>query len=107
MVRAGRPLVLRSTHVRGNRYFRQQMNDIIETSSTLSHPNLFLTMTCNLAGPEISREMLQNLKVEDCPDLCVHVFHMKIQQEMRFIMIKVIFGNFIACVRVIEFLERG
>ncbi len=50
-VRTGRLVVLPSTYIGGERYMRQKMHDIIATSNKMGHPDIFLTMTCNLNWP--------------------------------------------------------
>lgn len=50
-MRAGRLIVLPSTHIGGDRYMRHQMQDIISMSNKLGHPHIFLTVTCNPNWP--------------------------------------------------------
>jgi len=74
MVRSGRLFVLPSTHVGGDRYMRQNLQDIIAMSNTFGHPDIFLTMTCNPKWPEITRALLPGQTAVDRPDLSTRVF---------------------------------
>ncbi len=59
------------------RYLRQKMHDIIAISNSISHPDVFLTMTCNLRWFEIQQSLIPSQKADNRPDLCNRVFRMK------------------------------
>ena len=106
-VRAGSLLILPSTFVGGDRYMRQKMHDIIATSNSLGHPDMFITMTCNPHWPEIQRGLLPGQKPEDRPDLCNRVFRMKREALVDYIKSDGRFGRVVADVVVNEFQKRG
>lgn len=62
---------------------RQQKNHIIATSNEVGHPDFFVTTTFNPSWLKIIRELLQNEKVEDRPDIRLRIFHIKLQEMMR------------------------
>lgn len=83
------------------------MNVVTGICSELELSYLFVTMTCNSACLEVSGELLQNQKARNSPDLCSHVFHIKLREAMRCTQNEEIFGNIIAYARFIEFQKRG
>lgn len=58
--RAGNLIVLRSTFRSGDRFMGQQLQDMIAISSSLGHPDVFLTVTSNPKLPEITDSLLPN-----------------------------------------------
>ena len=73
----GRLVVLPSTYIGSDRYMRQKMHDIIAILNTLSHLDVFMTMTCNSYLPEIQNALLPSQRADDRLDLCDRVFRMK------------------------------
>ncbi|XP_015262359.1 PREDICTED: uncharacterized protein LOC107106689 [Gekko japonicus] len=69
-------------------------------------PDLFITMTCNPKGPEIT-ENPRGQPPPHRPDLVARIFHLKLRAMMKDITRKHIFGVIVAHVHVIEFHKRG
>ena len=106
-VRAGRLFIFPSTYIGGDRYMRQQIHDIISISNQIGHLDIFLTMTYNPSWPEITRTLLPNQTSQDRPDLCAHVFRLKMKDLMSLVIYEKVFGTIVAHVGVIEFQKRG
>ena len=102
-----RLVVLPATYLGGDRYMRMKMHDIIAISNTIGHPDVFLTMTCNPAWPEITDALFPGQKANDRPDLCNRVFKMKQRILLQYLKTEEPFGNMRAHVSVIEFQKRG
>jgi hypothetical protein len=66
-------------------------------------PDLFITFTCNPKWPEITRELLPYQIAADRPDLTTRIFHMKLQEMMKDLCERNLFGKVIAYIYVIEF----
>src|SRR2546429_2100799 len=70
-------------------------------------PDLFVTVTCNPAWPEIVDELLPNQDPNDRPDLVARVFKLKLNAITEDLFKKGVLGKVIAHVHVIEFQKRG
>lgn len=79
----GKRLMLPSSFVGSKRYMDQLYFDGMDISSKLGFPYLFITFTCNLTYPEITR-LLSNklLKPHDRPDIISKVFKIKFNKLM-------------------------
>ena len=86
---------------------RQKMHDIIATSNSLGHPDIFITMTCNPHWPEIQRGLLPGQRAQDRPDLCNRVFRIKRQALVQYLKNSGSFGQVVANVVVNEFQKRS
>ena len=75
----GRLVVLASTHTGIDRYEWQGMQDIIAISNSLGHPDIFITMNCNPNWPETKNALLLDKSVDDRPELCDRVLHIKLK----------------------------
>lgn len=63
----------------GPRYKTQHYLDAMATCKYYGFPDLFITITCNPAWPEVTRYLEKyNLKPEDRPDICCRVFKLKL-----------------------------
>lgn len=69
--------------------------------------DLFITMTCNPAWPEIQRELDIGQTAADRPDLVARVFAMKRKALEDYIYAKGAFGEAVAYIYTIEFQKRG
>ncbi|XP_057246767.1 uncharacterized protein LOC125491881 [Beta vulgaris subsp. vulgaris] len=77
-----------------------------EGSSTGSH--LFITFTCNPKWPEITRFVKKRgLRPEDSPDIICRVFKMKLDQLVKDLKDRKIFGRVRAVVYTVEFQKCG
>lgn len=70
-------------------------------------PDLFITMTANPDWPEIESNLFVNQKAVDRPDLVVRVFKLKLDQFIKEVKQKDIFGKLKAMTYSIEFQKRG
>jgi hypothetical protein len=69
-------------------------------------PDLFLTFTCNPNWPEIQRELKNNQKAADRPDITTRIFRMKLKYLLDLLLKKQVFGKVISNIYVIEFQKR-
>ena len=102
----GRLVVLPSNHIGSNIYMRQKMNDILAISNAVSHPDVFITMTCNPYWSEVQSELIRGQKAVDRPDLCNRVFRMKLKLLLKHRKENEPFGKVISFVSAIEFQKR-
>ena len=70
-------------------------------------PDLFVTMTCNPAWPEVVQALLPGQRPEDRPDLIARVFQLKLKNLLTDIGSGGIFGRTVARLMVVEFQKRG
>ena len=70
-------------------------------------PDLFITITCNPAWPEITRSLEPGQSVSNRPDLVARVFQMRLEAFMNDIDKKNHFGEVIAFTYTVEFQKRG
>lgn len=86
---------------------RQNIYDMIAASNKFGHPDLFITMTCNLNWEEIQTALLDGHKAEDRPDISCLLFPVKRRVVMKYIISDNPFSVTIARIRVVEFQKRG
>ncbi|XP_074323176.1 uncharacterized protein LOC141660112 [Apium graveolens] len=105
----GKNVILPATHTGSQRYIKQYFKDSLAICRTISHPSLFLTMTCNTQWPEIKIMMnfFPGVDVVDKPDVTARVFKLKLDQLLDLIKNKNYFGKCIGVMHVIEFQKRG
>ena len=70
-------------------------------------PDLFVTFTCNPKWLEIVEELLPGQQAEDRPDIAARVFKMKLDELIKDIDQRKIFGKVAAQIHVVEFQKRG
>lgn len=70
-------------------------------------PDLFVTITCNPAWPEVTQALLPGQRPEDRPDILARVFQMKLKKLIADIGTDGIFGETVARLMVVEFQKRG
>ena len=70
-------------------------------------PDLFVTFTCNPKWLEIVEELLPGQQAEDRPDIAARVFKMKLDELIKDIDQRKIFGKVTARIHVVEFQKRG
>ncbi|XP_071695029.1 uncharacterized protein [Rutidosis leptorrhynchoides] len=94
----GNMIKLPSSFTGSARYMIENYRDAIALCCVFGYPDLFLTFTCNPKWPEITRELDgTGFKPEDKPGLCARMFKMKLDQLMKDIRKKKIFGTLKAC----------
>ncbi|XP_059308268.1 uncharacterized protein LOC132059626 isoform X1 [Lycium ferocissimum] len=81
--------------------------DAIALVQHFGKPDLFLTMTCNPAWPEIKEHLLSTDEAQNRPDLISRVFRAKIAELKTDISKRNIFGKVAAYMYTIEFQKRG
>ncbi|KAL8140335.1 hypothetical protein V2J09_006356 [Rumex salicifolius] len=89
--------------------FHRQAKDAMTLCWAYDNPSLFITFTADPRWPEM-KEMLSHYTghtSNDHPDLMTRLFKLKLDQLMRVIKIKKIFGPLKAAVYTIESQERG
>uniref|UniRef100_A0A0R0JAQ0 ATP-dependent DNA helicase n=1 Tax=Glycine max TaxID=3847 RepID=A0A0R0JAQ0_SOYBN len=104
----GKRIVLPSSFVGSQRYMEQLYFDGMEICAHVGFPDLFLTLTCNPAWPEIQQQVAKsNLTAHDFPDVASRVFKMKLNQLMHDLKSGHVFGPILAFVYTIEWQKRG
>ncbi|KAH1099393.1 hypothetical protein GYH30_034850 [Glycine max] len=104
----GKRIILPSSFVGSQRYMEQLYFDGMTICAHVGFPDLFLTLTCNLAWPEIQRQVAKsNLIAHDCPNVVSRVFKMKLNQLMHDLKSGHVFGPILAFVYTIEWQKRG
>ncbi|GJS87280.1 hypothetical protein Tco_0769916 [Tanacetum coccineum] len=104
----GTKVVLPLSFTGGPRYMLQNYLDAMALCKWYGYPDLFITFTCNPKWPEITRFLRKRgLKSEDRPDVITRVFKMKLDQLIKDIKEKRIFGRVRAEIYTIEFQKRG
>ena len=74
----------------------QQYQDAMAVCRWAGAPDLFITMTCNSKWPEIERHInatTPGMKPSDRPDIVSHVFKIKLDELIRDIRKRNIFGR--------------
>ncbi|GKA34770.1 ATP-dependent DNA helicase PIF1-like protein [Tanacetum coccineum] len=80
----GKKVVLNSSFTGSPRYMMENYLDVMAFCKFYGYPNLFISFTCNLNWPEISRFMeKRGLKSEDRPDVISEVFKIKLDCLMK------------------------
>ena len=70
-------------------------------------PDIFLTMTCNPAWPEIKKHLSNGEEAHNRPDVTLRVFRAKLEMLRNDIIKKGLFGKVATYTYVIEFQKRG
>ena len=83
----------------------QLYQDSLALIRKFGKPDLFITMTCNPAWPEICKLKVQ--LGEDRPDLCARVFNLILKALIEDLTKTCIFGSDDSYLFVVEFLNRG
>ena len=79
------------------------LQDAMARVAGLGKPDVFLTLTCNAAWPEIVSSLLPGQTAVDRPDIVARVFMQKLKLTMHLILEKAVLGKVIAHVGTIEF----
>ncbi|XP_022019810.1 uncharacterized protein LOC110919870 [Helianthus annuus] len=106
----GRRVILPATFTGGPRYMIQQYQDAMAVCRWAGAPDLFITMTCNPKWPEITRHInatTPGMTPSDRPDIVSRVFKIKLDELIRDIKKRNIFGRAKAVIYQIEFQKRG
>ncbi|OAD76914.1 hypothetical protein PHYBLDRAFT_18833, partial [Phycomyces blakesleeanus NRRL 1555(-)] len=107
MTNLGWQVIIPSSFLGSPRCMRELYQDAMGIVHYFGKPDLFVTFTCNPTWPEITNSLLGGQSASNRPDLCFHVFHMKLEQLMHDLTKKHILAKVVAHVHVIEFQKRG
>jgi hypothetical protein len=91
-VQPGQPIVLPSSFIGGPRYMTQRYQDAMTISRNTSAPDLFGTMTVNTKWKEIVEALEPGQTPADRPDIVCRVFKLKLDELLRDLLEKDIFG---------------
>ncbi|KAL3648101.1 hypothetical protein CASFOL_009069 [Castilleja foliolosa] len=105
----GKRIFLPSSFTGGPRYMYKHYQDALAICRVHGNPQYFVTFTCNVKWPEISRHLLKigGAHSQNRPDIIARVFRIKVQQFLRFIRANRTFGQVAADLYTIEFQKRG
>ncbi|XP_076933391.1 uncharacterized protein LOC143599263 [Bidens hawaiensis] len=105
----GKRTVLPSSFVGGPRYMYKHYQDALANCRVHGKPQYFITFTCNVKWPEITRysSRFPSLKSSDRPDIIARVFQIKLRLFLKFIKANKIFGEIVADLYTVEFQKRG
>lgn len=94
----GKRVVLPSSFTGGPRYMYKHYQDALAICRVYGNPQYFVTFTCNVKWPEISRYMssMPSVKVQDRPDIIARVFKMKVDAFIKYVRSGKPFGDVIA-----------
>ena len=101
----GKVVILPSSFVNSPRYLHEYTQDAF--AYAYGRPDLFVTLTCNLAGPAIMNELMQGQSAIDRHDLVARVFRLKVKKLMSVITNGGIFGEVLCYIYSIEWQKRG
>ncbi|KAK9690274.1 hypothetical protein RND81_09G117500 [Saponaria officinalis] len=115
LLRAGRCLqqyivdtvILPPTFLGGPRDMKKRYLNAMSLVQKYGKPDLFVTMTCNAAWPEIKQELAHGEIAQNRPDLVARVFRAKLLALKKLIMEQHVFGEVSALIYVVEFQKRG
>lgn len=78
----GKSVIFPAGYIGSRRYMQQNFQDALVVCRHVGHPDIFLTMTCDLMWEEIQQMMqfLPGCKVANCPYIFSRVFKLKRDQ---------------------------
>ncbi|KAL3655186.1 hypothetical protein CASFOL_000972 [Castilleja foliolosa] len=105
----GKRVFLPSSFTGGPRYMYKHYHDALAICRVYGNPQYFVTFTCNVKWPEITRylDKLGGMQAQDRPDIIARVFRIKVQQFLKFMRSNKTFGDVAAELYTIEFQKRG
>lgn len=105
----GKRIILPASFTGGPRYMYKHYQDALAICRVHGNPQYFITFTCNVKWPEITRylEQFPRMKVEDRPDIIARIFEMKVQHFITYLKAEKPFGKVVAELYTIEFQKRG
>ncbi|XP_074278536.1 uncharacterized protein LOC141602121 [Silene latifolia] len=105
---AGIRFIVPSSFPEGDKWKKANVLDTMTICKWFDYPNLFITFTCNPKWPKIVRFVSKRgLRPEDRPDIVCRVFKMKLDELIRDLKDRHIFGRARGVVYTIEFQKRG
>jgi hypothetical protein len=106
-VEPGKVVVLPSTFVGSPRYMQLKYNEATCISMHTGSPDKFITMTANANWPEVLENLLPGQTPADRPDLIARVFKLKLDELLRDLLQRHIFGEVAGYAWTIEYQKRG
>ncbi|GFY00863.1 helitron_like_N domain-containing protein [Trichonephila clavipes] len=103
----GQMVILPSSFVYSVRYLHEYTQDAFISVRNYGRTDLFITMTCNPAWPEITRKLIPGQNSMDRHDLTARVFKIKVQKLVALLTKGKIFGNMKCFMYSIERQKRG
>ncbi|GFT70108.1 helitron_like_N domain-containing protein [Trichonephila clavipes] len=103
----GRMAILPSTFTRSPRHMHEYAQDAMTYVRAYSHPDLFVTLTCNPTWNEIKVLLLVEQSSSDRHDITARVFKQKLKCLMDFIIKHHVFGETRCWMYSIERQKRG
>ncbi|KAL3637375.1 hypothetical protein CASFOL_018543 [Castilleja foliolosa] len=94
----GKRVLLPSSFTGGPRYMYKHYQDALAICRVYGNPQYFITFTCNVKWPEISRHLVKigGGSSQNRPDIIARVFRIKVQQFLRFMKSEKTFGDIVA-----------
>ena len=91
----GKRTILPASFTGGPRYMHKHYQDALAICRVHGNPQYFVTFTCNVMWPEITRHFknFPHVKREDRPDIIARVFEMKVQDFIKHLRNERLFGE--------------
>ena len=86
---------------------RQRYHDAMAIVVKKGKPDLFITFTCNPNWPEIKDNLYPSQQSHDRPDIVARVFKIYLEEMLKDIIDRRLFGKVLGWVYTIEFQKRG
>ncbi|XP_061380705.1 uncharacterized protein LOC133319582 [Danaus plexippus] len=102
----GQLVILPSSFVNSPRYLHEYTQDAFTYVRNYGRPDLFITMTCNPAWPEITKELIPGQNATDRHDLTARLFKIKVQKLVALLTKGKIFGDMKCFMYSIEWQKR-
>ena len=106
-VHAGTKVILPPTIYGSPRWYAEAFQDAMAIVRKYGKPDIFITFTCNPNWPEIRASLFQNEQPSDRPDICVRVFHIKLQSLLEDLTKRQVLGKVVAYTAMKEDQKRG
>ncbi|KAE8257116.1 hypothetical protein A4X13_0g2570 [Tilletia indica] len=103
----GVQVILPSSFTQGPRYLQSKYHDAMALVRKYGKPDVFLTITCHPAWPEIQQHLKPFQTASDRPDLVSRVFSLKLKHLIHLLKTDKVFGQVVAIVWSVEFQKRG
>lgn len=104
---AGMKVILPPTIYGSPRWYAEAFQDAMAIVRAYGKPDLFITFTCNPSWPEIKQSLFPGEQPSDRPDLCVRVFHIKLEALLEDLTKKNVLGRVLAFTAMKEDQKRG
>ena len=94
----GKRTIFPASFTGGSRYMYKHYQDALAICRVHGNPQYFITYTCNVKWPEISRYLAQypGMKAEDRADIIARIFEMKVKDFIHYLKNEKPFGQVVA-----------